>query len=555
MTPGPDNDTADGMSLRTVRGIINKLRQERYRFRPALRTEIPKASGGMRQLAKPNFTDKLVQEVLRMQLEAYYEPRFRDSSHGFRPNRGCHTALKRVKQKFRSASWLIEGDIKGCFDNIDHDMLMAILARDIHDGRLLNLIRMGLQAGVLDDWKYHHTYSGVPQGGILSPLLSNIYLHELDTFIEDVLIPKYTRGKTKSSNPEYVYYKGQIERARKRGDYAEAKRLIKIRRELPTQDTHDPNFRRLQYVRYADDFILSFIGSKQEAKSIKAEIGAFLQNHLKLTMHPDKTLITHAKSQQALFLGYAVSIYQSNTKLAQWDREKKTTARSVNGVVRLGVPQGLVQNYAKRYMQYGKPKSRPEMLMYSDAHIIDQFQQEFRGIANYYLYATDRTRLKFLQYIMEQSLTKTLAHKFKCSVKKIYRKYRGTRTVEGRTYKTLQVTVPTKRKTRTVYWAGLSLRTVKVVTGQLHDQKFHPHYYRTDLVQRLLADACELCGSNENCEVHHVRKLADLKRRYQGKKHLPGWAETMIAMERKTLVVCKSCHHKIHAGRPTPKTV
>ncbi|GHO88605.1 reverse transcriptase/maturase family protein [Dictyobacter formicarum] len=165
LTPGSTNDTADGMSLKRICKIINELRYERFRFHPARRIRIPKKSGGTRPLGLPNFTEKLVQEVLRMLLEAYYEPRFRESSHGFRTGRGCHTALTQVHQQFQGASWLIEGDIKGCFDAIDHQKLMDILACDIKDGRLLNLIRMSLDAGVLEDWTYQRTYSGTPRAG------------------------------------------------------------------------------------------------------------------------------------------------------------------------------------------------------------------------------------------------------------------------------------------------------------------------------------------------------------------------------------------------------
>jgi group II intron reverse transcriptase/maturase len=236
LTPGTENDTVDGMSLKRIRDTIEALRYERFRFRPSRRTHADKKDGSKRPLGVPNFTEKLVQEVLRMLLEAYYEPRFRDSSHGFRPNRGCHTALTRVSQKFRGASWFIEGDIQGCFDNIDHQILMDILSRDIHDGRLLNLIRMCLEAGYVEDWKYHKTYSGTPQGGILSPVLSNIYLHELDTYIEDVVIPQYTRGKVKITNPEYNAIQHQIAMARKRGNTELIPELIKKRRSTPSKD-------------------------------------------------------------------------------------------------------------------------------------------------------------------------------------------------------------------------------------------------------------------------------------------------------------------------------
>lgn len=291
------------MSLNRIRDIIDKLRQEQYRFKPVRRKEIPKKSGhGKRKLGVPTFNDKLVQEVIRMMLEAYYEPQFRDSSHGYRPERGCHTALQRIKQSFRGSAWFIEGDVKGCFDNINHDVLMNILQQDIHDGRLLNLIEMSLKAGVLDGWQYHRTYSGTPQGGVLSPLLSNIYLNELDAYIEDILIPQYTCATKRAVNPEYHNLKVAIARARRNGNMAEAEALHRQRRAIPSQDVHDPNFRRLRYIRYADDFILSFIGSKAEAHEIKEAIGTFLKEKLQLDLSEQKTLITHARTEKARFL-------------------------------------------------------------------------------------------------------------------------------------------------------------------------------------------------------------------------------------------------------------
>jgi len=253
LTAGTESDTADGMNRKRIQNIIEQLRCERFRFRPARRIQIPKKSGGTRPLGIPNFNDKLVQEVLRMVLEAYYEPRFRNSSHGFRPGRGCHTALTDLHYKFKGAAWFIEGDIHGCFDNIDHEILMAILARDIQDGRLLNLLRMSLEAGFMEDWQYNRTYSGTPQGGILSPLLANIYLNELDAYIEEVLIPQHSRGKRRAINLEYYRLGYYIKCARKAGDVERLKQLELQRRTLPAQDVNDPNFRRLQYIRYADD--------------------------------------------------------------------------------------------------------------------------------------------------------------------------------------------------------------------------------------------------------------------------------------------------------------
>lgn len=554
LTVGSDSETADGMNRERIQRIIEQLRCERFNFRPARRIQIPKKSGGTRPLGIPNFTDKLVQEVLRMVLEAYYEPRFRNSSHGFRPGRGCHTALANLQYKFKGAAWFIEGDIRGCFDNIDHEVLMAILARDIQDGRLLNLLRMGLKAGYLENWQYNRTYSGTPQGGILSPLLANIYLHELDAYIEDMLIPQYTRGKKRAYNPEYGKVGNDIKVARKTGNEERVKQLMTQYRKLPSQNVNDPNFRRLQYIRYADDFILSFIGTKSEAEEIKAAMCAFLKEKLHLEMSTSKTLITHSRTEHARFLGYDISVYHADDKISPRSGTLSKT-RSVNGCIRLGIPYGKVDELAKRYMRGGKPIHEAGLLAFSDAQIIDVYQQRFRGVAEYYKFATDRNALGKLKYVMEVSLTKTLAHKFKTTVVHTYRRYEGKRTVQGNTYKVLVVEVPTKNGTRYIYWGGIPLKVVKPGTEILDDNNGRRNVAlssRTDLIQRLQANECEICGSQENCEVHHVRKLADLKNRWRGRKEKPAWVTTMIAMQRKTLVVCAKCHVAIHTGKPLP---
>ena len=556
-TKGTQDETIDGMNLNRIRAIVNDIRSERFKFSPARRVWVNKKNGKMRPLGIPNFRDKLVQEVIRGLLDAYYEPQFSDNSHGFRPNRGCHTALAQIRQKFKGIAWYIEGDIRGCFDNIDHAVLMDILSRNIHDNRLLNLINQGLKAGIMEGWQYHQTYSGTPQGAILSPLLANIFLNELDQFVETELLPKWNRGEKRKRNPLIRNYEYRIRKARERHDFAEVQRLVKERRQYPYMDVQDPEYRRLKYVRYADDFILGFAGAQAEALEIKNAISQFLKHHLNLTLSEEKTLITQARKEKALFLGYQLSTHQENTKLYNDAPSDKIRykRRSINGSARLGVPFGLVSEKAKRFMAKGKPIHRVELLNRSVAEIITQYQTEFRGIAEYYKYAEDVHVLGSLKYVMEQSLMKTLAHKLKTTVSAVYRKHRTTIMIEGQSYMVIRETIETEKGTRVFTWGGIPLKRHRGEITQPIDDQIHTFKWsdRSDLVTRLQKGRCELCDSDDNIEVHHIRKLKDLKIRWKGRKEKPEWVERMIALQRETLVVCEECHQKIHRrlGRTT----
>jgi group II intron reverse transcriptase/maturase len=184
MTAGADGKTIDAMSMVRIETLIASLKDHSYRPKPARRTYIQKKNGKTRPLGIPSFDDKLVQEIVRMELEAIYEPTFSNRSHGFRPNRSCHTALDQLQKTFSGVKWFIEGDIKGFFDNIDHAVLIGILRRRIHDEYFIALMWKFLKAGYLENWVYHKTYSGTPQGSVISPILSNIYLNELDRYME-----------------------------------------------------------------------------------------------------------------------------------------------------------------------------------------------------------------------------------------------------------------------------------------------------------------------------------------------------------------------------------
>jgi group II intron reverse transcriptase/maturase len=545
MTQGSTLETVDAMTLTKINKIIEDLRQERYRWTPVRRIYIPKKQKGkFRPLGLPSWSDKLLQEVIRQILDAYYECQFSDHSHGFRPGRGCHTALSTIKQTWNGSRWFIEGDIKACFDQIDHGVLLSILGEKIHDNRFLRLIRHLLQAGYLEDWQYHKTLSGSPQGGVISPILSNIYLDKLDTFVEQTLLPTYNRGETRRINPQYRLIYKRLYRRRKAGKLKEAKALAKQLRTLPQGDSADPNYRRLRYIRYADDTLFGFAGPKAEAEEIKQQLKEFLQDTLKLELSESKTLITHAKTEAARFLGYEIVAQQGNDQLDQHGK------RCINGVIGLRVPIDVINARCRLYMKRNKPIHRPALLFESDYTIIDRYQAEYRGVVQYYLLAYNVCRLTKLHFTMERSLTRTLANKHKSTAKQMRNKYRSTIETPYGPMKCLKVTVEREngKNPLVAHFGGIPLRRQKEVT--LHDQT--PRMFdgtRSELVKRLLADTCEMCGSKENIEVHHIRKLADLN--IEGRPEKPTWVKRMAARRRKTLVVCQDCHDAIHSGRPT----
>ena len=421
MTRGATRETVDGMSRLKIDCLIDELRHERFRWTPVRRVHIPKKNGKLRPLGLPTWTDKLLQEVMRSILDAYFEPQFSDHSHGFRPNRGCHTALSSVQRDWTGTKWFIEGDVKGCFDNISHEILLRILGEKIHDNRFLQLIRRLLQAGYLEDWRYGATLSGTPQGGVLSPLLSNAYLNELDQYVEQELLPVYNRGTRRHEHPQYKVLLQRAQRLRRRGRREEARAIYRVVRKLPSQDMADPTYRRLHYIRYADDWLLGFAGPKAEAEEIKVKLQSFLRDHLNLELSADKTLITHAGDKAARFLGYEISSMHADDKRDRRDR------RSVNGHVRLNVPWDVIRSICSRYERRGKPDSRIQFIDDDDFSIIGRFGAELRGYVNYYLLAHNVGKLYRLKWTMETSMLKTLANKHKSTVTKMAAKYRTTR--------------------------------------------------------------------------------------------------------------------------------
>jgi group II intron reverse transcriptase/maturase len=538
MTPGACGETADGMSEAKIGRIIGALRHERYRFAPVKRIHIPKKNGKMRPLGLPSWSDKLVGEVIRLLLEAYYEPRFSGRSHGFRSGRGCHTALTEVAINWTGTTWFVEGDISDCFGSLDHQVLLSILAEHIRDNRFLRLIKQMLKAGYLEDWVWNATLSGAPQGGVLSPILSNIYLDRLDRFVETVLMPEYTRGKGRKDNPAYSRLSAAIRRARLRGDRTTVHALRKQRRGIPTGDVNDPGYRRLFYTRYADDHLLGFTGPKHEADEIRTRLADFLRDDLKLELNEDKTLITHARTRAAKFLGYEITVQHARSR------------PTVNGSIGLRVPREVIKEKCGPYLKHGKPEYRAELLNFDDHKIISTYGAEYRGIAQYYLLAGDVSRLNRLEGVAKTSMLKTLAAKHRSTVTKMARKYKArTATPHGpRTCFEATVERP-GRKPLVARFGGIPL--IRQKKAVLTDRQPVPVTRRKELITRLRTGRCELCGQRAAVEVHQVAKLAGLHKPGQPQ---PAWAALMTRMRRKTLVVCAPCHHQaIHNRQPTAK--
>ena len=381
MTPGSDpDDTIDAMSLDRINNLITALETGTFRWKPVRRVYILKANKKKRPLGVPGFTDKLVQEAIRLLLEAYYEPRFSNFSHGFRPQQSCHTALKQVQYTCTGTKWWVEGDIQGCFDHISHNTLLNILAQDINDDRFLKLIKQMLKAGYLEDWRYHQTYSGTPQGGICSPLLANIYLHRFDEFMEQLKQAYTSPNSTRKINPEYNRYGQLIHQAKKKGDKEAVRRLSKAKRQLPVRDPLDP-YLRVNYCRYADDFIVAVIGPKATAQEIKDKIHHFLKEQLHLTLSEEKTLITH-HTRKAKFLGFNLTVNHDK----QYIKKDKSGRiwRTRLGRIGLEVPKEIQTRWRRRYCKKGKPATRVQLLNHSIHDIITAYGQELRGLYNYY---------------------------------------------------------------------------------------------------------------------------------------------------------------------------
>ena len=551
-TKGSDGRSIDEMSLARIETLIASLKDESYQPHPSRRVHIPKKNGKTRPLGIPAFEDKLVQEVVRMILEAIYEGHFETTSHGFRPKRSCHTALLHIQKTFSGAKWFIEGDIKGFFDNIDHDVLVGILRERISDDRFIRLIRKFLKAGYVEDWTFHNTYSGMPQGGIVSPILANIYLDKLDKYVKEY-IRHFDMGTKrrpgKESNDLANERKRTVRKLKKVKDGTEKAALVarlkaieQERAAFPSGDEMDGSYRRLKYIRYADDFILGVIGSKEDALRIKEDIKSFLSESLALELSEEKTLITHT-GKSAKFLGYEITVTRNNHQR----RDVQGRLRRTYGKrVRLNVSMATLRD---KLLEYGameiklrngkeiwKPQCRSGLIFNDDLEILDRYNRETVGFCNYYLIANNCVVLHNFRYIMEYSMYKTFAGKYRSTVRKINKKYRLNKLF------TVKYEQKGVIKSRTFYKTSFKRRTT-AFNGSCDIEPYSiADVSRTNLTDRLKAEKCELCGATGKLIMHHVRNLKDLK----GKE---SWKRLMSARKRKTIALCPSCHRLRHLGK------
>ncbi len=547
-TKGIDNDTADGFSEDYVAKIIEKLKTEEYQPTPVRRIYIEKKnSDKLRPLGIPSFRDKLIQEALRMVLEAVYEPIFLNSSHGFRPNRSCHTALKSLKREFNGARWFVEGDIKGCFDNIDHKTLVEVINSKIKDARLIKLIYKFLKAGYMEDWTYHNTYSGTPQGGIISPLFANIYLHELDKFVEQlkkdfdkapkmVFTSEYNslvwKRKTIS---EKINSASEEEKSELVSEYKEfSKRLVKT----PSKSNTD---KKIKYIRYADDFIIAVNGSKENCLIIKQKLSDFIANTLKMELSDAKTLITHSNNYTR-FLSYDIRVRRDGKVKPDKNGIKK---RTLNNRTELVIP--LKEKVEKFLFSHNAvrmkndeiiPCERVELFRLTDLEILNTYNSELRGLCNYYGLASNFGQLTYFSYLMEYSCLKTLAGKHRTKIAKIKKKYKDGHGKWCIPYET-------QKGIKRMYFADFQKsKDTSYGDDVIKNIALYHSHSTTTFESRLKAHKCELCGTTESekYEVHHINKVKNLK----GKER---WEQVMIAKRRKTIVVCENCHKIIHGKK------
>ena len=549
MTPGSSEETMDGMSLERLKRLQSEVCSGKHKFKPVKLIYIPKADGRRRPLGLPTANDKIVQEVMRIILDAIYEPVFVNESFGFRAGLGCHDALSHVEKKFRWVDYVIEGDIEQAYPTIDHKILMKILQKRIDDRRFMNLVWKLLKCGVLDEERIQCSRMGVPQGSIVSPILADIYYHELDEFVY-TLKDKYDTPiseQNKLKSPAYKTLEHKISKISEKMRLHDpqsterellAKELKTLRAERLQTDSLKDKTIRIEYVRYADDWMIGVSGNRKLAYEIKENVSNFMKNYLAQNIHPLKTKVTNLRKGNVHFLGYEIFL-PKNRPISSYKGKGVKTIRRGQPRLRFDVPVAkLTKRYAERGYLKQKPKgvrpiSRSSYTVLEDHVIVSHYRSLWLGIFNYYSGCTKRGRLQYIHYLLHMSCAMTLGHRHRMSCSKIFKKHGKTLTVKIES---------TGKKVSFPYKTSWKINERKWLHGKKVEIPNNRHV-KNLVSSSSLGLPCAICDSDEGpIEMHHVKHVRKQGFRYKGFHH------QMALLNRKQIPLCKCCHKNVHAG-------
>lgn len=531
-TPAVYAGTLDGISLDFLQKLSYNLRNESFQFSPHKRIRIPKAGGGQRPLTIASLRDKIVQEAMRIVLEAVFEPNFRVTSHGFRPNKSCHSALKFIRDYFKPSTLFIQGDISKCFDSIPHHKLIRLIENKIKDRQFTKLIAKSLKTGYFVFRHYQHDIAGTLQGSIISPILANVYLDQLDQFVAELKQNFDTRTKPRRTkifrNKQWL-----VKKAKAVGDAKQLYKAIREMKSVPPKDYQDETYKRLVYVRYADHWIIGVRGSIVDANNILDKVKAFCSN-IGLTISDTKTKITNLNTDKALFLG--VNIFRSKTEKEGIGLNMHL--KRANKQLRFVAPLDRIKMKLKEagFIKQGISHQKYVWISNSHRQILHLYNSVFRGFMNYYSFVHNRSELiSLLYWILKVSCAKLLASKFSMrTTAAVYKKYGKYLTEVNTKFEGKQPASFLKTKFRS------NTNDFKVVSNQ---NIIPTLFSKSKSISRLEGLTCANWGSDFKVEIHDVRAMKDLKSK------VSYFDKLMIRSNRKQIPLCRPCYMEYHIVR------